>query len=351
MEKNNQLKILSIISGSKKGGAESFFERLSISLKSKKNVNLKVIIKRNKDRFLYLKKYKIDVTQLYFFNFLKLFTTEKIKIILDNFKPDIVLTWMNRASSNLPENINASCVFIGRLGGYYKIKNYINCDHLIANTKGIKKYLINQGWDKNKIKLLPNFVNENNFSKLKKTSFDTPKNKKILLGLGRFHENKSFSFLVESLKYVSSNYVLWLVGNGKLKKEYLRIAKEYGVEHRLKLINWTNNVSKFYNTADFLICSSKIEPLGNVILEGWAHKIPVLASNVMGPKELITHKKNGLKYNHNNLNDFLKCILMMEENDNLRLKIIKNGYDEFKKKYSEDVISRKYLQFFKEVKK
>ncbi len=351
MEEDNQLRILNIISGSENGGAESFFERLSISLKKRDNIKLKVIIKKNEKRFFLLKKHKIEVEQLFFINLLTAYTKEKIKKILNDFQPNIVLTWMNRASKSLPENVNGSSIFIGRLGGYYKIKNYLNCDYLIANTSGIRNYLIDQGWDKQKVKFLPNFVKKNSNTIIEKNSFCTPKNKKILLGLGRFHENKSFDFLIKSLNFLSDNYILWLVGSGTLKREYLKISKKYNVQHKLKLINWSNDVSKFYNTADFLVCSSKIEPLGNVILEGWAHQIPVLASNVMGPKELITHKKNGLKYNHNNLEEFLKCIRMIEENHKLRSNIIKNGYNEFKRKYSEEVISRKYLNFFKGVMK
>ena len=36
MEKNNKLKILSILGGSNQGGAEKFFERLSVAMEKKK---------------------------------------------------------------------------------------------------------------------------------------------------------------------------------------------------------------------------------------------------------------------------------------------------------------------------
>ena len=36
MEKNNKLKVLSILGGSKQGGAEKFFERLSVAMEKKK---------------------------------------------------------------------------------------------------------------------------------------------------------------------------------------------------------------------------------------------------------------------------------------------------------------------------
>ena len=47
---------------------------------------------------------------------------ERYKGIFDEFKPNIVLSWMNRASRLLPDSQKFNSVNIGRLGGYYKIK-------------------------------------------------------------------------------------------------------------------------------------------------------------------------------------------------------------------------------------
>ena len=47
MEKNNKLKVLSILGGSNQGGAEKFFERLSVAMEKKKNINLQIIIRKN----------------------------------------------------------------------------------------------------------------------------------------------------------------------------------------------------------------------------------------------------------------------------------------------------------------
>ena len=52
MEKNNRLRVLNILGGSKEGGAEKFFERISIALEKKKfikNLLLEKVIKDTKD--------------------------------------------------------------------------------------------------------------------------------------------------------------------------------------------------------------------------------------------------------------------------------------------------------------
>ena len=122
MEKNSKLKLLNILSGSKFGGAELFFERLALSFEKQKNITQKLVIKTDERRFNFLKDKINDIKQINFFksyNFLIPFTLEKI---INDFKPDIVLSWMNRASNILPASKIMNEVNVGRLGGYYKIK-------------------------------------------------------------------------------------------------------------------------------------------------------------------------------------------------------------------------------------
>ena len=94
---------------------------------------------------------------------------------------------------------------------------------------------------------------------------------------------------------------MWLVGEGFLKTEYISVAKKYKVQERVKIFSWEDKISKYYNSVDVVVCSSIIEPLGNVILEAWSHKVPVIAANVMGPANLIKHKVNGLKFQKKNI--------------------------------------------------
>ena len=334
------------MSGSNTGGAEKFFERMSVSLNNQENLNLKVIIKKNPKRFNFLKKEKIDVDQLNFFNKFDIFSKYKLAKICIKFNPNIIITWMNRASLMLFEKKYSNEIRIGRLGGFYKLKNYIHCDYLIANTEEIKNYIILKGWDKKKVFYLPNFVEENNYSKIKKKN----ENKKVILAVGRFHENKDFETIIKSLFFLK-NYELWLVGEGHLKKNYFYIAKKYNVKNRLKIFNWTDEMSRYYNLADIFVCSSIIEPLGNVILEAWSHRIPVITSNVMGPAKLVSHKVNGLKFQKKNVKNLVECVETLEMNNVLKKKIIKNGFNNFKKNYSEKVVIKKYLDFFHKVMK
>ena len=341
------MKVVNILSGASKGGAEKFFERFCIALDRYKNIEQIVIFRKDSERIKLFKKYSFRSIGLNFYNNFDFFTKYKIKRILEDYKPQIIVSWMNRASMMLPE-IEAEKLFIGRLGGYYKLKNYTKCDYLIANTNGIKDFIIEQGWDSEKVIYLPNFVNKPSADKLCKKHFKIPKQKTIILGVGRFHRNKGFDILIKSLS-LNKDCFLFLVGEGILKKFYLDLARKIGVIDRLLIFDWTNNISKFYNSADILVCSSRIEPLGNIILEGWAHEIPVISSDIMGPKELISHNVNGLKFEKENLSDLDRCIKKLKNNKILRKKISKGGFKTYYDNFSEKVVMEKFLSFFKKI--
>ena len=348
MEKNINLKILNIISGSNNGGAEAFFERFCISINKERDIEQKVIIRRNKKRYELLTSNGLDVKQFGFMGKWDFFTKFLINVTSEEFKPDIIFSWMNRASYLIP-NLKSSAVKVGRLGGYYKIKNYINCDYLITNTDDIRKFVISQGWDPNMVKRINNFVKIKNNSKKKIVAPINNKKYRIILALGRFHENKAFEILIEALLKLE-NHFLWLLGRGELKADYIKLAEKIGVEKRIKIIDWSENISEYYNNADVLVCPSRVEPLGNIIIEGWCHKIPVVASNIMGPKKLIKHKVNGMKFELENIDELVKCLKELDSNNVLKRKMINNAYKDYQNHFSEEKVINDFKKFFWEIK-
>lgn len=344
MEKNS-IKILSLLGSNGNGGAENFFDRLILSLNKRKEIDIQAAIRKNKNRFQTYRKNKINVDKIPFLNTFSFITHYNLKKICRKFNPDIIFSMMNRASSMLGGIPETKAKKIGRLGGYYKLKYYTHCDYLIANTPNIKEYIIVNGWDKKKVTYLPNFAQEKKSTKqLRKGN---GKNF-ILLGVGRFHENKNFEILVKALKYLK-DCQLWLVGSGKLKKNYLSLAQNDNTINKLKIFDWTEKIQTFYSNADILVCPSRIEPLGNIILEGWYHKIPIIASDASGPNYLINHGFNGLKFKNGNQSELVFTIKELLKDYKKSKILIKNGFNTYQNKYSEKIVTQKYIDFFKTV--
>lgn len=66
-----------------------------------------------------------------------------------------------------------------------------------------------------------------------------------------------------------------------------------------------------------------IEAFGVVIIEAMASRKPVIARNIVGPEDTITHGYNGLLFKDNK--ELKECIKLLLSNKKLRKKMGNNG--------------------------
>src|SRR5258708_5254454 len=109
---------------------------------------------------------------------------------------DMVLSGMSRGSRFCPEG---DFVHVARLGGYYDLKSYRRCDHLIFNTRDLVASFIARGWPAERAHYLPNFVDAAPAPPLAREKLATPDEVPLALALGRLHENKGFDVLLAAL--------------------------------------------------------------------------------------------------------------------------------------------------------
>jgi glycosyltransferase involved in cell wall biosynthesis len=342
------MKILQIIAGANTGGAELFFERLSIAINKRNSIEQRVLIRKNETRKNRLKAGGVEPVELKFGGKLDWQTPRAIERKIKDFKPDIILTWMNRATSMCPAPKNGNFVHVARLGGYYDLKYYKTCDHLIGNTQDLVAYLIKQKWPVEKAHYLPNFVAEGVTVPLKKGNYLTPETAPLILAMGRLHENKAFDVLLQAMVQVPEAY-LWIAGDGPLREQLGKVAEKMGVKSRVRFLSWRDDSAALLSTADLFVCPSRHEPLGNVVIEAWAHNTPVVAANSFGPGTLITHLETGVLVPIDDPAMLARGIKRVLENPNLSRLMIERGRDKFEANFTEDIVVDQYIKFFEKV--
>src|SRR6185437_11093074 len=115
------MKIAQVMAGAPAGGAELFFERLSIALARAGDTVLPVI-RCNAARAARLQDGDVAPVQLGFGGPLDLLTGRRLRAALRQFEPRVVVAWMNRAARFTPRG---DWVLVGRLGGYYDLAYYL----------------------------------------------------------------------------------------------------------------------------------------------------------------------------------------------------------------------------------
>jgi glycosyltransferase involved in cell wall biosynthesis len=87
---------------------------------------------------------------------------------------------------------------------------------------------------------------------------------------------------------------LIIAGEGPERAALEALARECGVADRIHLLGWRQDAGALLAACDVFVCSSRHEPLGNIVLEAWSAARPVVAVAAQGPSELIRNGETGL---------------------------------------------------------
>lgn len=287
----DKIKVAQSLAGAPFGGAENFYTRLVCALAESDQIEQRAYTRPNDFRVPKIQSAGVIVEEFRFGNTLNFIDHHRYRRALESFSPDVVITYMNRASKLTPKSNRYKLV--ARLGHYYDLKYYRHADYWIGISKGICDHLIRGGMPSERVIHIPNFADEAIHEPLPRTSYSTPEGVPLLLAAGRLHTNKGFDTLIKALKNVP-DAILWLAGDGPEKDALHELAKSEGVFERIRFLGWRNDVAALMRTTDMFICPSRHEGLGSIVMESWFNECPIIATNSQGPGELIEDGVTGL---------------------------------------------------------
>ncbi len=85
-----------------------------------------------------------------------------------------------------------------------------------------------------------------------------------------------------------------IFGDGEERDAILQQANELGISEVVHLVGFRNDLRRLLPCLDIFLMPSKTEGLGTSILDAFAAKVPVVATNAGGIPEIVRHKKTGL---------------------------------------------------------
>ena len=280
------LSLFQAMAGAPQGGAELFFERLATSFHDA-GVRQRLMIKPAGGRADRLAAAGIDVTSCGYSPILAALHRRQLAAGIASSRANVILSWMNRATSMLPKT---KVPHVARLGGFYKLKHYRNCDWLVANTHGIADYLVREGVPADRVHHQINFVPDG----ANGPAFEGPQHGgPVIAALGRLHTNKAFDTLIRAFSGIDEG-TLWIAGDGPERARLEALAAECGVAGRVVFLGWLDDPQSVIRGADIFVCPSRHEPFGNVIAEAMSCARPVISTRSHGGEELVEDGVNGL---------------------------------------------------------
>ncbi|MGF1628737.1 MAG: glycosyltransferase [Kiloniellaceae bacterium] len=335
-------RLLQALAGAPQGGAERHFLRLCLALK-RAGVEQRVVIRPHPESLEVLRAGGIEPVTAPFGGIFDWRTGKILQQEIDAFRPQLALTYMNRASAAMPKG---DFLHLARLGGYYSLKYYRNCDHLVCVTPDLKAHCVSHAFPEGRVHVIPNFVEDcANAVPQDRATLDTPADAPLIFALGRLHKNKAFDVLLQAVAALPGAY-LWLAGDGPLRQSLERQAGRLGVGGRVRFLGWQHDAAPYFAAADFYVVPSRHEPFGSVVLEGWMHRLPMVAAASQGPRWLIADGKNGLLVPLDDPDAMAAALRRLIDDPQTAERLAQSGRRTFEEGFTEAVAVRRYLELF-----
>jgi len=343
------------------GGAEHFFCRLLRALKNR-GQELGAVTRPSSPLHTYLDN-EVQCFTADMRNGWDILSVISLKRIISRTRPRIVQTYMGRATRLTRVPKGSSTIHVARLGGYYKIKGYYeHADAWVGNTKGLCDYLVRNGLPPNRVYHIGNFVEPATLaspSKLDSLRLDLgfPEDAIILFALGRLIPKKGFEDLLHALSMIPRDFAgrpirVLIAGDGPLRTQLIKMSEDLGLSEIVTWLGWKEDPGPYFSLAHIFVCPSRHEPMGNVILEAWAHGLPVISTMAEGPVELIEQGSNGLLVpltDPEGLAAGLREVL--DQGEVLWRRLGQKGLETLKTRHNEEVVSGAYIEMYEELEK
>ncbi|NPU91498.1 MAG: glycosyltransferase [Gammaproteobacteria bacterium] len=342
------LRIAQVLAGAEKGGAENFFVRLVGALNERPELQEKAFIRNHAHRVDLLRNSGVETEGFRFGGKLDVLDAWAYRRALLNFHPDIVMTWMGRASIATPAG-KGRYILVNRLGHYYNLKYYRHADYWVGISRGICKHMVDGGMPADRVFYIPNFADETPVQPIPRDSFNTPTDRPLILAAGRLHENKAFEVLLQAMTDLPG-VTLWLAGSGPEEANLKQLCNRLGLDEQVRFLGWRNDVTTLMASVDLFVCPSRHEGLGSIVMESWAHRCPIVATNSQGPGEAITDGVSGLITPVNDAKALSQAIRKVIENPDLRQALIEGGSRVYAEGYCRQHIVEEYVRLYQQIK-
>jgi glycosyltransferase involved in cell wall biosynthesis len=119
----------------------------------------------------------------------------------------------------------------------------------------------------------------------------------------------------------------------------------------VRFLGWRDDPPALLAAADLFLCSSRHEPLGNIVLDAWAHGVPVVAARAQGPTQLIEDGRTGLLAPVDDAEALAAAVQRLIEAPDLGQDIAGQAHAVFLERFSEGPVVAAYQTFLDSVKK
>jgi glycosyltransferase involved in cell wall biosynthesis len=230
-------------------------------------------------------------------------------------------------------------------------------DHYIAISNSIKQSLEADGVKPQEITLIHHGIPIEEFQVEEETSairasLGVPEDAFVIGTVSRLVAVKGLTDLMQAFILLADEHphIHWLViGDGPEKETLQAMAREANVDTRVHFAGFRQDVPRCLQAMDVFISPSYSEGLGLSLLEAMAAKKPVISTMVGGISDFLVDYLNGLVIPTKNPEEIKQNILILMEDESLRVKLAEAGHLTVKKEYTLTHMAMKTKELYRKL--
>jgi len=225
---------------------------------------------------------------------------------------------------------------------------------IICVSEAIKKIILPDIINKDKVHVVHSGIDLKRFpfqqktGKLKKLlKIDDPI--KIIGNTSALAPHKDYYTFVDTVSLITSqrNDVHFvIIGEGPLEKEIKNYVDIKNLSSYISFLGFRKDVAELLPDFDIFLVTSKTEGLGTSILDAFACKVPVVATQAGGIPELIENNVTGLLSEIGNPSQLSQQIGLVIANDKQRETLTENAFNKLQF-FSKEATAEKILRIYR----
>lgn len=166
------------------------------------------------------------------------------------------------------------------------------------------------------------FCNKTEYKDRLRKELGIPENAIHIVTAAELNDNKNQSVVIKAIaKLDNKNIYYSLCGKGPDKAGLQRLIKKLGLQDRVKLRGYRDDMENVLSTADIFAFPSKREGLGIAAVEALLCGVPLVVSDNRGTREYAQDGLNAIVCRENTPDDFADAIKKLTEDNNLRKRL------------------------------
>lgn len=237
--------------------------------------------------------------------------------------------------------------YIASIIGYFEAikwnKNYLQqyVNYFISPSKFLKNKMIEAGYSKDKIVVLNNFIDDEKY-----LNEDIQK-EKYYCYFGRLSKEKGILTLLKAASNLKK-FKLKIIGTGPLEK-YLKDEYQNGNIEFLGYKPYEEFKDIIKNSLFTVVPSEWYENYSMSIIESFALKTTVIASNIGGNPEIALNGKTGFLFSPGNQEELENKIKYLFEHPEIAIQLGKNAFDFVKNNNNSQNHYQNIIEIYKKV--